>query len=151
VLTGVHLEKQLAASNADFSNVLCATDLGPQSPDVVKWASQLAADFHAHFGIVHAVPALTPGGELLLTSDWKVEVANAARQNVEKLLNSTGVAQATVHIQEGDAAKAVCSFARDVGADLLAIGRGPQDGETGRLTTHAYAIIRQSPCPVISI
>ena len=40
---------------------------------------------------------------------------------------------------------------KEVGADLLVIGRGPRDRMDGRLTTHAYAIIRQSPCPVLSI
>jgi len=36
-------------------------------------------------------------------------------------------------------------------ADLLVIGRGSASGVFGRLRTNAYAIIRQSPCPVLSI
>jgi len=151
VLTGVHMERQPAASAPRFSNVLCAIDLGPQSSGALKWASQFAADFHAELGVVHTVPMLTPSDQLLFAGDWMVELVDAARQNVEKLLHSTGVARAAVHIQEGDPAGAVCSLAREAGADLLVIGRGPQDGESGRLTTQAYGIIRESPCPVISI
>jgi len=36
-------------------------------------------------------------------------------------------------------------------ARLLVIGRGPRDAAGGRLPTNAYAILRQAPCPVISV
>ncbi len=147
VLTGVHMEEQPAAKLAHFSNVLCAIDLGPQSPGVLQWASQLATDFDAQLSIVHAVPSLGSGKDF----DWREEIGKLARKDVEKLVGAIGPATATVHIKEGEAAKAVCSFAKESGADLLVIGRDPQDKEGGRLTTQAYAIVRQSPCPVISI
>jgi hypothetical protein len=35
--------------------------------------------------------------------------------------------------------------------DLAVIGRGALQGTLGRLRTHAYGIIRQSPCPVLSM
>ena len=53
-------------------------------------------------------------------------------------------------IQEGDVAHAVCGYAKSVGAHLVVIGRG-KDRQMGRLRTNAYGIIRQSPCPVLSI
>jgi len=37
------------------------------------------------------------------------------------------------------------------GADLLVIGRNCADSAGGRLPTNAYAIIRESPCPVLSV
>src|SRR5271157_5213247 len=151
VLTGVHMEQEPAARLVEFSNILCAIDLGPQSADVLKCASQLAADLHTQLGIVHAVPTPSPGLELLFEGDWKAEVANMARKDVQTLLSPIRPAAASIYIQEGEAPKAVCSLAKNVGADLLVIGRGPRDRMDGRLTTHAYAIIRQSPCPVISI
>jgi nucleotide-binding universal stress UspA family protein len=151
VLTGVHLEEEPAANLAKFSNILCAIDLGPQSATVLKWASQLAADFQGQFGVVHAVPPLSPGLELLFSDNWRAEVANMARKDIETLLGAIKPAAAGIYIQEGEAPKAVCSFAKSLDADLLVIGRGPKDRMAGRLTTHAYAIIRQSPCPVISI
>jgi hypothetical protein len=36
-------------------------------------------------------------------------------------------------------------------ADLVIIGRGKLLSTFGRLRTHAYAIIRDSPCPVLSL
>jgi nucleotide-binding universal stress UspA family protein len=151
VLTGVHMKELPAATFGTYSNVLCAIDLGPQSQDVIKCAAQLAADFHAQLSVVHAVPPPGLGADPLLSLDWRNEVVNVARLSVEKLLGENGAAEAHVYIQEGESAHAVCSLAKKVGADLLVIGRGPQDGAGGHFTTHAYAIIRQSPCPVVSI
>jgi nucleotide-binding universal stress UspA family protein len=151
VLTGVHMKELPAAAFGTYSNVICAIDLGKQSPEVIRCAAQLAADFHAQLSVVHAVPPPSLGVDPLLSPDWRNEVVNVARLGVEKLLSANGAAGAHVYIQEGESAHAVCSLAKKVGADLLVIGRGPQDGAGGHFTTHAYAIIRQSPCPVVSI
>ena len=45
----------------------------------------------------------------------------------------------------------ICEEARKAEADLLVIGRGADAGILGRLTGRAYSIIRQSPCPVVSV
>jgi hypothetical protein len=47
--------------------------------------------------------------------------------------------------------KVVCAAAERLSAGLLVIGRGSASGGFGRLRTHAYALIRQSPCPVVSV
>ena len=73
-----------------------------------------------------------------------------ARGDVEKLKAEAKINKASIYIQEGDIAKEVCCFARSIGADLLVIGRGPHDAD-GRLRSNAYAIIRQAPCPVLSV
>ena len=151
VLTGVHMKELPTATLGTYSNVLCAIDLGPQSPSVVRCAAQLAADFHAKLSVVHAVPLPGLGSDPLFSSDWRREVVNVARLGVEKLLSANNAAEAHVYIQEGESARAVSSLAKKVGADLLVIGRGRQDGAGGSFPTHAYAIIRQSPCPVVSI
>jgi hypothetical protein len=51
----------------------------------------------------------------------------------------------------GEVADTVSHVAAGIEADLLVIGRNPDPGKLGRLRTDAYAIIRQSPCPVISV
>jgi len=79
VLTGVHLEEQPAAEHGKMSNVLCAIDLGPQSPDVLKCASQLAADLKAPLTVVHAVTPLGPAGDLPFSGEWRAEVASGIR------------------------------------------------------------------------
>jgi len=150
VLTGVHIEKQFLVKDVKLHDVLCAIDLGPESPGTLRWASQLAADCHTRLDVVHAVPAL-PGHSVVLSNDWGLEVANMARQEVDRAVRAAGAIAVGICIEEGEPAKAVCSLASKLGSGLLVIGRGPRDQTGGRLTTHAYAIVRQSPCPVISI
>jgi hypothetical protein len=41
--------------------------------------------------------------------------------------------------------------ALDRHADLVVIGRGVMHSTFGRLRTQSYDIIRQSPCPVLSL
>ena len=152
VLTGVHLEEPPGLRPVRFSNILCAVDLGPQSPPTLAWASRLAADLQAQLGIVHAIAPVNPGVIVLLSSDFQMELEKMARQEIENLQSAVGAESASVHIEEGEAAQTVCSIAQSRGADLLVIGRGAaQEGHSGRLRTNAYSIIRQSPCPVISV
>lgn len=151
VLTGVHTTNLPTLSAARISNILCAIDLGPQSEGVLKWASQLAADFDAKLGIVHSIASLDSGFTVSSAPQFRMELEAAVRRGIEKCQVAAGAEFATVHIQDGEAAKSVSSLAASVRADLLVIGRGPQDRLIGRLPANAYAIIRQSPCPVISI
>ena len=74
-----------------------------------------------------------------------------ARKEIERVEMTTGLKNISVCIQEGDVTQKVCSFAQSVGADLLVIGWGVEDGETGRLRTNAYAIIREAHSRVLSV
>ena len=134
VLTGVHSEQPGDAKPVTFSKLLCAVDLGPESPRTLAWASQFAKDSHAGLEIVHVLSSPSSGGE---------------REILDKLQAAAGAQDAAVSIREGEAAKTVCSLAESMGADLLVVGRGSH--ESGRLRTNSYAIIRQSPCAVVSI
>jgi nucleotide-binding universal stress UspA family protein len=69
---------------------------------------------------------------------------------IRKLLEKVP-AQPEIIIESGDPPRTVSSLALQVGADVLVIGRGSAAGVFGRLRTNAYSIIRQSPCPVVSV
>jgi nucleotide-binding universal stress UspA family protein len=56
-----------------------------------------------------------------------------------------------VTIQEGEPGQAIRTAAEDLKTDLVIIGRGKIQKPFGRLRSHAYAIIRDAPCPVISV
>ena len=146
ILTGAHVNGH---GTGAVSTVACAIDLGPQTNDVLAWAASLAIDFEAKLAVVHAIPKLgsTPQGA---DADLDPQAQETVRASLERLndVPSKGVA---VQIQEGEVADAVCSFSRSAGADLLVIGRGSQTGQNAKLRTNAYSIIRQSPCPVLSI
>ncbi|HEY7390638.1 MAG TPA: universal stress protein, partial [Bryobacteraceae bacterium] len=56
-----------------------------------------------------------------------------------------------VIVKTGETPHVVGAVAEECGANLLVIGRGHAAGVLGRLRTNAYAILRESPCPVAAI
>ena len=54
-------------------------------------------------------------------------------------------------VEHGEVPAVVKSAAESVNADLAVIGRHHGSGVLGRLRAHAYAIVRESPCPVLSV
>jgi nucleotide-binding universal stress UspA family protein len=135
VWTGVHLEDAPPLEKVHTERVLCAVDLNRPSARVLEWASQLAKEYQAELTLLHvtsSVPA--PGAESAL----------------EELQREVG-SNAKIQVREGDPAKVVAETARDLRADLLVIGRRAEIGLLGRLEVTAYSIIRDSPCPVVSV
>lgn len=150
VWTGAHLEAAAFDASPGFRHVLCALDLGPQSNAALCWAAQMAAAFQARLSIVHATPPLEAGPARYFDPQWRVEMASRARQDIENLKEKMGV-QAEVLVDTGEAHKLVAGIAADKQADLLVIGRSTAKGIIGRLRAVAYAIVRESPCPVVSV
>ena len=152
ILTGVHVDEHTALHFVERSNLLCAVDLGPQSQEVLEWAAQMAKDLGAKLGIVHVAASINPKIANFISPDTEAEMKKKALDEIAKLQKAARAEAATVYIEKGDAPKTVCAVAAASSAGLLVIGRGTLiEDEAGRLRTNAYAMIRQSPCPVISI
>jgi nucleotide-binding universal stress UspA family protein len=56
-----------------------------------------------------------------------------------------------VVVEEGTPSRIVAGVAARQDADLVVIGRSPAEGFLGRLRANAYAIVSDSPCPVVSL
>ena len=151
VWTGPHLENAPDWQAVRCQRIACAIDLGPRSTPVLAWAAVVARHCNAELVAVHAVPSSTGAlGGITFDPDWGAAVARDARERIGKLQGELGVAGA-VHVEMGDVPVAVSQAARQLDADLLVIGRSVHSGVMGRLRANAYAIIRESPCPVVSI
>ena len=150
VLTGVHLEDGPEAADVEFRRIVCALDLGGHSREVLRWAARFRSKYGAELTIVHATTA--PDSERAETADpdWRTQYDIEAREEIERLREDLE-GEAEVLVSPGEPATVVCHAAAERKADLLVIGRSASEGVLGRLRAHAYSIIRQSPCPVVSI
>lgn len=145
VWTSVHSEAVLPLEEIHCRRVLCALDLTERSEYVLEWAAALAAEGGGALGIVHALkpihqPVLAVGMEEELSGNAERD----ARLEIDDLRYTAGT-HAPVFIEEGDTARVIAAAAKRFGANVLVIGRhqtGPGD---------AFAIIRESACPVISV
>ena len=149
VWTGVHVEETPPAS-ADFANVMCAVDLTEKSIPVMQLASKLAQNFTAKLWLVHAVPGAETRPEKYFDADLQAFLQDEARKTLTKMQVDAGVV-GQLCFGAGEVPHVVRDAASHHNADLLVIGRGHATRALGRLRTNVYSIIRQSPCPVISV
>jgi len=150
VWTGPHLEKAPDIDSIQFRRVLCAVDLSTGTPAVLQWAEDFATEYGAGLAVIHVLPGtLIELGGVYFDPEWRVEAAGTARQQIERLRSSSPT-RAEVLIEFGNVASSVAEIALRWRADLLVIGRGAHTGH-GRLRTNAYAILRESPCPVVAV
>ena len=148
VWTGVHIPEAPAGDATPIHHVLCAVDLGPQSVKALQWAAWLQKEFAAGLTLLHVAAAAadrSPGSE----THWRT-IREAVAEELDRLQQLAG-AQAKIAIEAGEAAPVICAAAGRIKASVLVIGRGSAAGVFGRLRTNAYAIIRQAPCPVVSV
>ncbi|MBI3680027.1 MAG: universal stress protein [Acidobacteria bacterium] len=150
VFTGVHMEDAPEPEEIQIRTVAAALDLGPLSPKILRWAAELAGVARAKLVILHATPSVEGMAGEYFEPNWKERFAEEAGRRIAELQQTAG-ADAEVRIEAGDASTCVCELARKAKADLLIIGRGSTAGVFGRIRAHAYSIIRQSPCPVVSV
>jgi nucleotide-binding universal stress UspA family protein len=143
VWTGVHLESAPPLEAISCRRILCAVDLKPASVRVVDWARFMAAEYQAELTLLHVIPSMHGHG-------LETEVHGHARASLEALIRQAG-GSAKIAVESGDPAKAVTTAAGRMKADLTVIGRRAEEGIFGRLEMTAYSIIRQSPCPVVSV
>jgi nucleotide-binding universal stress UspA family protein len=104
--------------------------------------------FDARVTIVHVAPRLDSPGEVYYGSDRRQRLLADIRDAIEKLQRMANIQGESV-LESGDVPKAVRTAADRLNADLVVIGRG--GAENGRMRTHTYGIICESPCPVVSV
>jgi nucleotide-binding universal stress UspA family protein len=151
IFTGPHLEHPPALEAPRFRKILCALDLCPESRGVLEWASRFASEFGSEIVIVHAIPASTTRLEgVYFDPQWRIDLAANARQEIASWQAGLHL-QGEILIEIGDVPGAVRAAAEATGADLVVIGRGRAHGMLGRLRTHAYGIVRESPRPVVAV
>jgi len=83
-------------------------------------------------------------------SDAGVRAIEAARETLQKVLQEMNV-DAEIVVDSGSISEGIYRRVAQFAADLLVLGRHAQTGIAARLHPHAYSIIRESPCPVVSI
>lgn len=149
VLTSRHAET-IAPRPIEHREWICAVDLSPDSERVLRFANQVASEARGKLHIIHAIQGGDPELPTQLHLDeqeYSVE-REAARRRIADLQKKVG-SEAPVHIVVGSVKNALLEAVRRYDADVLMIGRSPQAG--ARLRDLTYAVVRDSPFPVLSI
>lgn len=127
-----------------------AIDLAPESVVLIRRYTELAREFNAKLRLVHAVPGANPDTPYSLDFDFRHFLLQTAREEAARLQAEAGT-NLEVCMEGGTVSKIVRAAALHHDADLILIGRGTLREKFGQLRTNAYAIVRDAPCPVLSV
>lgn len=131
-----------------YHSILCALDGTPESECVLRAAVTIASVYGAHLSIIRVVEPM-PATEFDMMP-YQQDRIEAARFSLRELLGTVGVDQ-PYEVIEAPVAEGVRQQARRLKADLVITGRGHSQGVFTTLRSHLYQIIRESPCPVLSV
>ena len=151
VLTSTHAET-IAPKPMEHREWLCAIGLGPGSEKMLRFARGAAAEARGKFTIIHAVRTGDP--DIPVQLDLKERIQSAERhyaiQHIAELQGMVG-SEAPVRISVGSVKKALLEAALESDADALIVGRSSRPGSHGRMRDLTYAMVRDSPFPVLSV
>jgi nucleotide-binding universal stress UspA family protein len=152
VYTGAHIEEGPIFSKGEARHVACAIDLGEHSRATLSWAAEYARHWAAKLTVIHAVNWVegSPLDEKYFTAELDRRLVAGAEREALSLIASVGC-EADLQIGIESAVEFVPRVVEATGADVLVIGRSLERATIGRLREHAYALIRESPVPVISV
>jgi nucleotide-binding universal stress UspA family protein len=150
IWTAAHVEESPCRDHLACRNILCAVDRTPASVALIEWAASLASDLGASLRLVHVITGAERSSFHSFDPGHDSDLREAAEKTIQKLQADARV-NAPLCIVAGNVAEGVQEEARRHDADLVVIGRGTLHETLGRLRAHSYGIIRQSPCPVLSV
>ena len=139
VLTTKHAETIVPAP-LEHRVWVCAVSLTCDSERILAFASRAAATAGAKLFVIHVIDAHDP----------IEEVEKSARRRMEKLFQKVGW-EGEFKIAAGSRKQALLETARACDADLIVIGRTLGSSPFDQIQSLSYELIRDSPCPVVSV
>lgn len=149
VWTGVHGVAQGEQGHWPIRSILCAVSLEEESAAVAKAAALLAQSFGAKLTLFHSCGYPHPSIDVDY-EHYRKQMLDLSTQKLQSLRWDNNI-DASVAIVEGGLIQNIHEQALGVHADLIVLGRGHAQGAVSRIWSDLYDIIRQSPCPVLSI
>jgi nucleotide-binding universal stress UspA family protein len=147
VWTGVHAEELAAHSPDRWKHALCAIGDDARDLPTLRWAAEFAKEQKLDIRLVHAVV----GGDGCEADPILGEfLFSVARKRIETLQAEAG-SNFEPCLRGGKVGSVVRQAAMGHSADIVIIGRGVIQEPLGRFRSGAYEIVREAPCPVISV
>jgi nucleotide-binding universal stress UspA family protein len=149
VWTGVGSALENHQPAIPYKSIVCALDDSQEAEAVLRAAAALAKSYDAALALVHVLemPPGTPEMDFSIFRKELIDAAHERMRNLKKSLNLDAPHTVVdVGISEGIREEIVRRK-----ADLLVVGRGHDQGAISRIWSRLYAIVRDSPCPVLSV
>jgi nucleotide-binding universal stress UspA family protein len=138
-----------AAPKPRYKSIICAVDDNPEGLSVITAGAALANSYGAKLAVVHVL-GLPPLSMEIDYAGIRADLLRAAEQRLREVMAGLKI-DAPHEVIEGNIANGLHEWAGSHHADLLVVGRGHAQDGLGRVWSSLYSIVRESPCPVLSI
>lgn len=146
VFTSAHQPQMPVASPDGYRSIVCAVELNPEAETVLQAAGIVSQAYGSKMCVVH-VEAPAQG------SDHGAP-AESLRKMLREVSQAYGIkldADAKIRVLDCAVPEGVRRAAIEEQAGLVVVGRGREKGNFSRVWSQLYAIIGESPCPVLSV
>ncbi len=150
VWTSAHVKGPRPLVHIEVRNILCATDVAAKSEKLLHDAADFAVAMNAKLRLAHVVPTPSAWPDRQIDALFEESLIQQARTSLDRITTTLPI-ETQLCVFKGDVASCIKEAAERFTSDLVIIGRGVLQRHFGRLRTNAYGIIRESPCPVLSI
>ena len=137
-----------------YQNILVAVDLGATTETVIERAAALARDHHAQLHVLHVIEPLTItyGGDIPMDfSAIQEEILDQAKQQLNKLCENLGVAEANRHLVTGRPESEIPSQAKAINGDLIVVGTHARWGLALLLGSTTDGVLHSAECDVLAV
>jgi nucleotide-binding universal stress UspA family protein len=129
----------------EHRNWVCGIGLSEDSERVLRYATNASLAAGAKLFAIHVIQMSKVDAETRGPSEEEQQ----ARQRIAELQNAIGL-DASVRVALGPVRETLLHEVRQLSGDVLVIGRNLH-GALGRLEDLTYSLVRDSPCPVVSV
>jgi nucleotide-binding universal stress UspA family protein len=150
IWTSAHAPEPSHRAHPKPRYILCAVDLKPESRKTLETAIEVAGKNEAKLELFH-VPADGVPADSAEERMQQMLIEAAGRELIAVEDADAKDQEPEVAMESGSIAEMVRKLALRKRADLVIIGRGSIRTGLGRLHANSYDIIRESPCPVLSV
>jgi len=131
-------------------SILCALDATTEGVPLLQHAALFSKRVGAALSVLHVVEPVSDWPSLARERALQEEVRDTASRAIESMLGCAGITART-RVVVGGVVPRAAEAAREEKADLVIVGRGALREPFRWARTHAFGIIEQSPCPVLSV
>ena len=141
VLTTEHTENALYNGEWELKHVLCALNDELETEPALHWAWDLASIFGARLSVVQTGHSFAPARE----------PNRKTKEKLQTMLAGAGIRVHGMHVLDGSMPHVIRSVTQAVPIDLVVIGHEARGGFSTSDKIDPYTIVRESPCPVVSV
>jgi nucleotide-binding universal stress UspA family protein len=144
--TSIHKLEPSSSLPHGCRSILCAVGMNQGDDVVFKTAHLFAGAYDASVCLLHI--------QVSADEQDQESLAQSIRHSFNRVCAGNGVGPAMnvrVRILDGEFPEGICQAAREEGADLVMVGRGHVGESLAQVWSPLYSIIRESPCPVLSL